>query len=203
MTAAPVRSFMCGKSEAHHSHRLNQVRFLRATPVLVDAVGDARPAAATVDIVDQNVDAAIGRDGGLDQRPASGHRQLQFAAEQGVNSHAEHHRAAERVYGSVLGHHQLTQQGRTQNERQNDCSHARRKEEGHRDQNPAVLKRARKIRRQHHRDAARCKERYAARNKSGNHRAAREDAAFHSTCSGIDGVPVGRRRTPMRTRAPD
>jgi predicted metal-binding integral membrane protein DUF2182/peptidase M20/M25/M40-like protein len=76
-------------------------------------------------------------------RPVSRHRQLKPAIEKGVNSHAEHHRAAKR-------HQQLAQQGRPQNKRQNDRRHATRKNEGHREQNAAVLKRARKIRRQHH-----------------------------------------------------
>ena len=55
------------QSEAHHSYGLDQVPFQRAAPVVISAVGNARAAAATADIVDQNVDAAIGRDGGLDQ----------------------------------------------------------------------------------------------------------------------------------------
>jgi hypothetical protein len=55
------------QSQSHDPHGLDQVQFQRATPVIVSAVGNARAAAATADIVDQDVDAAIGRDGGLDQ----------------------------------------------------------------------------------------------------------------------------------------
>jgi hypothetical protein len=51
----------------HHPHRLDQVAFQRAAPVVIAAVGNARAAAPAADIVDQDVDAAIGRDGGLDQ----------------------------------------------------------------------------------------------------------------------------------------
>jgi hypothetical protein len=46
---------------------MDQVPFQRDTPVVVSAVGNPRAAAATADIVDQDVDAAIGRDSGLDQ----------------------------------------------------------------------------------------------------------------------------------------
>jgi hypothetical protein len=55
------------QSQSHHSHRLDQVPFKRAAPVVIGAIGDACPAAATANIVDQNVDTAVGRGGGLDQ----------------------------------------------------------------------------------------------------------------------------------------
>jgi hypothetical protein len=53
--------------QPHHSHGLDEVLFQRAAPVVITAVGNARAAAPAADIVDQDVDAAIGRDGGLDQ----------------------------------------------------------------------------------------------------------------------------------------
>ena len=53
--------------QPHHPHGLDQIPFERAAPIVIGAVGDARSAAATADVVDQDVDAAIGRDGGLDQ----------------------------------------------------------------------------------------------------------------------------------------
>jgi hypothetical protein len=45
------------QSQSHHPHGLDQVPFQRAAPVIIGAVGDARAAATTADIVDQNVDA--------------------------------------------------------------------------------------------------------------------------------------------------
>jgi hypothetical protein len=53
--------------QPHHSNGLDEIPFQRAAPVVVAAVGNARLAAATADIVDQDVDAAIGSDSGLDQ----------------------------------------------------------------------------------------------------------------------------------------
>ena len=53
--------------EPHHPHGLDQVAFQRAAPLVIAAVGNARTTASTTDIVDQDVDAAIGRDRGLDE----------------------------------------------------------------------------------------------------------------------------------------
>jgi len=53
--------------QPHHPDGLDQVAFQRAPPVLVGAVRDARAAIAAANIVDQDVDAAIGRDSDLDQ----------------------------------------------------------------------------------------------------------------------------------------
>ena len=53
--------------QPHHSNGLNQVPFQGIAPIVIGAVGDARASSATAHVVDQDVDAAIGRDGGLDQ----------------------------------------------------------------------------------------------------------------------------------------
>ena len=53
--------------QPHHPHGLDQVAFQGAAPVVIGAVGDARTAAATADVVDQDVDAAIDGDRGVDQ----------------------------------------------------------------------------------------------------------------------------------------
>ena len=55
------------QGEPHHAHGLDQVALQRAAPVLIAAVGNARPAAATADIVDQDIDASVSGDRGVDQ----------------------------------------------------------------------------------------------------------------------------------------
>ena len=55
------------QGEPHHAHGLDQVALQRAAPILIAAVGNARPAATTADIVDQDIDAAVSGDGGVDQ----------------------------------------------------------------------------------------------------------------------------------------
>src|SRR5437763_13174414 len=60
-------AFHMRQSEPHHSHGLYQVAFQRAAPILVAAVRDARSAAPATHIVDEDIDAAIGGDGGIDQ----------------------------------------------------------------------------------------------------------------------------------------
>src|SRR5215510_5075948 len=61
ITTAPGRSFMYGS--ASRIIRTVWLRFLfqGATPVVIAAVGNACATPATADIVDQDVDAAIGR----------------------------------------------------------------------------------------------------------------------------------------------
>jgi hypothetical protein len=55
------------QGEPHHAHGLDQVAFQRAAPVVIAAVRNARTTAATADIVDQDIDAAMGSDCGVDQ----------------------------------------------------------------------------------------------------------------------------------------
>ena len=55
------------QGKPHHAHGLDQVALQRAAPVVIAAVGNARPAAATADIVDQDIDAAINGCRGVDQ----------------------------------------------------------------------------------------------------------------------------------------
>jgi hypothetical protein len=59
------------RRQPHHPYGLDQVPFQRAAPVVIVAVGNARATPTTADIVDQNVDAAIGRGGDLDQAASS------------------------------------------------------------------------------------------------------------------------------------
>src|ERR1700719_2576881 len=67
ITPAPGRPFMCGR--ANRIIRTVWIRFRshRATRVVVSVVAKARAAPPTADIVDQDIDAAIGRDGSFDQ----------------------------------------------------------------------------------------------------------------------------------------
>ena len=53
--------------EPHHPDGLDQVPLHGAAPIVIGAVGDARSSSATADVVNQDVDAAKGRDGGLDE----------------------------------------------------------------------------------------------------------------------------------------
>ena len=67
ITAAPRSTFHMWQGKPHHAHGLDQVALQRAPPVVIAAVGNARPAAATADIVDEDIDAAIGGCRGVDQ----------------------------------------------------------------------------------------------------------------------------------------
>ena len=53
--------------QPHHPYGLDQVPFDGAAPIVIRAIGDARPSATTADIVDQDINPAKDRDGGLDQ----------------------------------------------------------------------------------------------------------------------------------------
>jgi len=50
----------------HHPDGLDQVPFQGAAPIVIGAVGNAR-SAATADVVNQDINPAKGRDGGLDE----------------------------------------------------------------------------------------------------------------------------------------
>jgi hypothetical protein len=67
ITAASGRSLHARQRQPHHSHGLDQVPVQRPAPIGIAAVGNARTAATTPDIVDEDVDAAIGGVGCLDQ----------------------------------------------------------------------------------------------------------------------------------------
>ena len=55
------------ESQPHHPYGLDQVAVHGAAPIVIRAIGDARSAAATSDVVDQDINPAKDRDGGLDQ----------------------------------------------------------------------------------------------------------------------------------------
>jgi hypothetical protein len=53
--------------QPHHPYGLDQVLVYGAAPIVIRAIGDPRSSAATTDIVDQDINPAKDRDGGLDQ----------------------------------------------------------------------------------------------------------------------------------------
>ena len=64
----PGSSSTFGLGEARRSRRTSYgSSSRRAAPVVIAAVGNARPTPATADVIEQDVDSAIGRDRDLDQ----------------------------------------------------------------------------------------------------------------------------------------
>jgi hypothetical protein len=52
--------------QPHHPYGLDQIPFHGAAPIIIGAIGDARSSSATAYVVDQDINPAKGRDGGLD-----------------------------------------------------------------------------------------------------------------------------------------
>jgi hypothetical protein len=56
------------KRQPHHPDGLDQIPLQCASPIVIGAIGNVRSSTATTHVVDQHVDAAVGRDGsGLTQ----------------------------------------------------------------------------------------------------------------------------------------
>ena len=53
--------------QPHHPYGLDQIPFHGAAPIVIGAVGDARSSLATTHVVDQDINPAKDRDGGLDK----------------------------------------------------------------------------------------------------------------------------------------
>ena len=53
--------------QPHHPHGLDQIAFDGVAPIIIGAIGDARSSPATAHVVDQDINPAQDRDGGLDQ----------------------------------------------------------------------------------------------------------------------------------------
>jgi hypothetical protein len=52
--------------QPHHPYGLDQIQFHGTAPIVIGAFGDARASSATAYVVDQDINPAKGRDGGLD-----------------------------------------------------------------------------------------------------------------------------------------
>src|SRR5207244_5633694 len=79
----------------------------------------------------------------------------------------------------VLGRQKLSQHRRAHRDRQDDRCYPGGEEEGHRNQETAVLERTREVGGEHDRDAAGCKQGDCTCDDCGEHRTAEEDATIH------------------------
>src|ERR1700731_2884176 len=106
MTAPPVRPFMCGK--ARRIMRTVWIRFRSSAPRQSSSVLSAMrpPPPPPPNIVDQNVDAAIGSDGGLDQ-PAGviGVADIASVSRNISTSHAQGRFRVPQLLGRAPGQH--------------------------------------------------------------------------------------------------